>query len=125
MPARMRSRTPALPHSCTCHAVSVSNITDTDLLKPQRTTRPPAIDAERAGNVGGWLGQSPIGLRSAVHSACSSNSPGQFVSARETLPSKSALNFSRMSAFTFRYSLSFRTCAVVMSTGSRMLIDTP
>ena len=37
-----------------------------------------------------------------IYSACSSNRPGQLVFARETLPSKSALNFSRMSELTLR-----------------------
>lgn len=51
--------------------------------------------------------------------------PGEFLSALTTLPSKSALNFFRMSLFRFKYSLPSRTCQVLMSTGNGLPRPTP
>src|SRR6266567_443225 len=50
---------------------------------------------------------------------------GQFLLALATFPSKSALNFFRMSAFRLRYNFSLRTCHVLMSTGNSLPRPTP
>lgn len=92
--------------------------------RPRRSANkePPGRINDPAGRRSVWVLRL---LQTIRYSACASKSPGQMPSARETLPSKSALNFSRMAALTFRYSLSLRICAVVISTGSRTLIETP